>query len=94
MLYGKGKVNVNGKVVSLQKYISIFTPHKSGHKAQSRWKSQVVEPVKVKFSCCGVKMSRSANLMTLSYSLVKTGDLFMSIKGNRTVGVVSGPKNM
>jgi len=35
---GKGKVNVNGKVVSLQKYISIFTPHKSGHKVDGRAK--------------------------------------------------------
>ena len=51
------------------------------------------EPMRVKISCDGAKMSRSANFMILSFSLLQTGDLVMSSKGNRTIGIVNGPES-
>ncbi|CAB4007859.1 Hypothetical predicted protein [Paramuricea clavata] len=37
-------------------------------------------------------MSRSANFMILSFSLLPTEYFVMSSKGNRTIGVVNGPE--
>ena len=53
---------------------------------------KVDEPIKVKISCDGAKMSKSANFMILSFSLLQTGDLVMSSKGNRTIAIVNGPE--
>ncbi len=70
---------------TLQDHIQQFFESNSKHK--------VDEPIKVKISCDGAKMSRSANIMILSFSLLQTEDLVMSSKGNRTIGVVNGPEH-
>lgn len=69
---------------TLQDHIKQFLESNSNHKGD--------EPIKVKISCDGAKMSRSANFMIMSFSLLQTGDLVMSSKGNRTIGVVNGPE--
>ena len=51
------------------------------------------EPIKVKISCDGAKMSRSTNFIILSFSLLQTGDLVMSSKGNRTICIVNRPES-
>lgn len=50
------------------------------------------EPMKIKISGDGAKMSRTTNFMLLSFSILQTGDRVMSSKGNRTIGIVSGPE--
>ena len=51
----------------------------------------VNEPVKIKISGDGAKMSRSTNFMILSFSLLQTGEKVMSLRGNRTA-IVNGPE--
>ena len=50
------------------------------------------EPMKINISGDGAKMSRTTNFMLLSFSILQTGDQVMSSKGNRTIGIVSGPE--
>ncbi|PFX15033.1 hypothetical protein AWC38_SpisGene20771 [Stylophora pistillata] len=50
------------------------------------------EPVKVKISGDGAKMSKSTNFMILSFCLLQTGEKVMSSKGNRTIAIVNGPE--
>jgi len=50
------------------------------------------EPMKVKISGDGAKMSRTTNFMLLSFSLLETGDKVMSSNGNRTLCIVNGPE--
>ena len=50
------------------------------------------EPIKVKISGDGAKMSRTTNFMILSFSLLQTGENVMSSKGNRTLCIVNGPE--
>ncbi|XP_028418693.1 uncharacterized protein LOC114544180 [Dendronephthya gigantea] len=50
------------------------------------------EPIKVKISGDGAKMSRTTNFMLLSFALLQTGDRVMSSKSNRTICVVNGPE--
>lgn len=50
------------------------------------------EPMKVKISGDGAKMSRTTNFMLLSFSLLETGEKVMSSKGNRTLCIVNGPE--
>ena len=50
------------------------------------------EPVKVKISGDGAKMSRSSNFMILSFSLLQTAEKVMSSRGNRTIAIVNGPE--
>lgn len=50
------------------------------------------EPIKVKISCDGAKMSRSTNFVILSFALLQTGICVMSSKGNRTIAIVNGPE--
>lgn len=50
------------------------------------------EPMKVKISGDGAKMSRTTNFMLLSFSLLQTGEKVMSSKGNRTLCIVNGPE--
>lgn len=50
------------------------------------------EPVKVKISGDGAKMSRNTNFMILSFCLLQTGEKVMSSKGNRTIAIVNGPE--
>ena len=52
----------------------------------------LTEPVKVKISGYGAKMSRSTNFMTLSFCLLQTGEKVMHSRGNRTTAVVNGPE--
>lgn len=52
----------------------------------------VNEPVKVKISGDGTKMSRSTNFMFLSFSLMQTDEKVMSSRGNRTIAIVNGPE--
>lgn len=69
---------------TLQEHITQFLEINQNH--------PVNEPIKVKISCDGAKMSSSANFMILLFSLLQTGDLVMSSKGNRTIGIVNGPE--
>ena len=50
------------------------------------------EPIKIKISGDGAKMSRTTNFMILSFSLLQTGERVMSSKGNRTLCIVDGPE--
>ena len=50
------------------------------------------EPVKVKISGDGAKMSRSSNFMILSFSLLQTAEKVMSSRANRTIAIVNGPE--
>ena len=50
------------------------------------------EPIKVKVSCDGVKMSRTTNFVILSFAMLQTGNQVMSSKGNRTIAIVNGPE--
>ena len=50
------------------------------------------EPIKIKISCDGAKMSRSTNFVILSFSLLQSGTQVMSSKGNRTIAIVNGPE--
>jgi len=50
------------------------------------------EPMKVKISGDGAKMSRTTNFLLLSFSLLQTGEKVMSSKGNRTLCIVNGPE--
>ena len=50
------------------------------------------EPIKVKISGDGAKMSRTTNFMILSFALLQTGEKVMSSKGNRTLCIVNGPE--
>ncbi|KAJ7369993.1 hypothetical protein OS493_034939 [Desmophyllum pertusum] len=52
----------------------------------------ITEPVKVKISGDGAKMSRSTNFMILSFCLLQTGEKVMSSRGNRTIAIVNGPE--
>jgi hypothetical protein len=60
---------------------------------ESNSKHKVDEPIKIKISHDGAKISRSANFMILSFSLCQTEDLVMSSKGNRKIGVVNGAEH-
>ena len=51
------------------------------------------DPIKVKISCDGAKMSRSTNFVILSFALLQSGSQVMSSKGNRTLAIVNGPEN-
>ena len=50
------------------------------------------EPVKIKISGDGAKMSRSTNFMILSFCLLQTGKKVMSSRRNRTIAIVNGPE--
>ena len=52
----------------------------------------LTEPVKVKISGDGAKMSRTTNFMILSFCLLQTGEKVMSSRGNRTIAIVNGPE--
>ena len=52
----------------------------------------MTEPIKVKISGDGAKMSRSTNFMILSFCLLQTGEKVMSSKANRTIAIVNGPE--
>ena len=54
---------------------------------------KVDEPIKVKLRCDGAKMSRSANFMILSFSLLQTGDLVIVHEPdpqNWVIGIIQG----
>ncbi|XP_048580720.1 uncharacterized protein LOC125561179 [Nematostella vectensis] len=48
-------------------------------------------PLKVKISGDGAKMSRTTNFMILSFSLLQSGE-YNASKGNHTIGIVNGPE--
>ncbi len=50
------------------------------------------EPIKVKVSCDGAKMSRTTKFVILSFAMLQTGNQVMSSKGNRTIAIVNGPE--
>ena len=50
------------------------------------------DPIKVKISAHGAKMSKTTNFMILSFALLQTGNDVMSSSGNRTLAIVNGPE--
>ena len=50
------------------------------------------DPIKVKISADGAKMSKTTNFMILSFALLQTGKNVMSSSGNRSLAIVNGPK--
>ena len=50
------------------------------------------DPIKVKISADGVKMSKTTNFMILSFALLQTGKNVMSSSGNRSLAIVNGPE--
>ena len=50
------------------------------------------DPIKVKISADGAKMSRTTNFMIISFALLQAGKSVMSSRGNRTVAIVNGPE--
>ena len=50
------------------------------------------EPIKVKVSCDGAKISRTTNFVILSFAMLQTGNQVMSSKGNRTIAIVNDPE--
>lgn len=51
------------------------------------------EPIKVKLSGHGARMSRTTNFMILSFSLLQLGEKVMSPNYNHSVAIVNGPEN-
>jgi len=51
------------------------------------------DPIRVKVSMDGAKMSRTTNFLILSFSLLQNKKDAMSSKGNRTIAVVNGPED-
>jgi hypothetical protein len=51
------------------------------------------EPVQVKISGDGARMTRNSNFISLSFALLQDTDDVMAAKGNHTIGVVNGKED-
>ncbi|KAL9977700.1 hypothetical protein ACROYT_G015133 [Oculina patagonica] len=73
-------------------YVSIVEVHLRLNRQLQRENGNL-EKQRVKVSGDGVKMSRIANFIVISFALLSDGEKVMSCKGNHTVGIVSGSED-